>query len=278
MLRRAVPLAVTLLAIPAQAVILQGKVTSPFGRPVPGARIQLIALSAGTHSVANAVSGLDGSYEIRTDLTGRFVLLTTSFSYAPQISPDFYGGRTNLLTRDVILDPAAITPRETTLPTGLDSSLAQATSRVTQIAADRLTTRAFLPNELPLAPATILNESGMIGQRAFLSFRGANPDANAVLLDGVPIQPRPASPPSPPRPRSSSRPAPTRSTRWPRKPEPSRSRPPTPPAFIPPSSIAATPATCTAGATKRPSPSPTPAPASSPPSPVSTPRTPCRQS
>jgi vitamin B12 transporter len=189
MLRRAVPLAVTLLAIPAQAVILQGKVTSPFGRPVPGARIQLIALSAGTHSVANAVSGLDGSYEIRTDLTGRFVLLTTSFSYAPQISPDFYGGRTNLLTRDVILDPAAITPRETTLPTGLDSSLAQATSRVTQIAADRLTTRAFLPNELPLAPATILNESGMIGQRAFLSFRGANPDANAVLLDGVPIQP-----------------------------------------------------------------------------------------
>ncbi len=175
-------------AIPARAVIVQGKVTSPLGRPVPGARIQLIDLSNATRSVANAVSGVDGEYEIRSSLSGRFLLLTTSLNYAPQISLDFYASRTNLITRNIVLDPASLTPLHSDLPFGLETPLAQLSAHVTEIPADRLTQRAFLPDEFPLAPATLLLDSGQTGQPTTLFFRGGPVDGNAVLLDGQQVQ------------------------------------------------------------------------------------------
>ncbi len=185
---RLLPVFLLALTIPAHAVIVRGKVTSPLGRPVPGARIQLIDLSNATRSVANAVSGVEGEYEIRMSLGGRFLLLTTSINYAPQISTDFYANRTNLITRNIALDPASLTPVETSLPSGFDGSLAQLSARLTQTPADRLTLRDFLLNELPLAPATLLLQSGQTGQPASLLFRGAPSDANAVLFDGQPVQ------------------------------------------------------------------------------------------
>jgi vitamin B12 transporter len=186
--RRLLPVFLLVSAIPAHAIIVQGKVTSPLGRPVPGARIQLIDLSDATRSVANAVSGIDGEYEIRTSLSGRFLLLTTSLNYAPQISTDFYGNRTNLITRNVALDLASLTPLETDLPFGLKTPLAQLSARLTQVPADRLTLRAFLPDELPLAPATLLLESAQAGQLAAVLFRGGPENGDAVLVDGQPVQ------------------------------------------------------------------------------------------
>ena len=185
---RLLPVILLALALPAHAVIVQGKVTSPLGRPVPGARIQLIDLSNATRSVANAVSGLDGEYEIRSSLGGRFLLLTTSSAYAPQISTDFYASRTNLITRHIALDPASLTPLQTSLPSGFETPLPQLSARLTQIPADRLILRDVLPGELALAPATLLMQSGQTGQTATLLLRGAPSDANAVLFSGQPIQ------------------------------------------------------------------------------------------
>ncbi len=175
------------LTLRAHAVIVQGKVTSPFGRPVAGARIQLIDLRL-TRSVANAVSGVDGTYEIRTNFSGRFLLLTSSAYFAPQIGTAFYAGRTNLITREIALNPASLFPLESTLPGGMPTPLAQLSAHLSPIPADRLLTRAFLANELPLAPATLLSTSAQTGQPAALFVRGAPADALAVLLDGQPIQ------------------------------------------------------------------------------------------
>ncbi len=186
------PLLAALLAlctIPAQAVIVQGKVTSPFGRPVPGARIQLVSLSGSTRSVANAVSGLDGTYEIRSTLAGRFLLLTTAAAFAPQIGLDFYGSRTNLLTRNIFLDLSSLTPILTAVPSGFERPILQHSNRVTQVPADRILTRALLPHELPLAAAALLNARGQTGQPSLVSIQGSPTSANAVLLDGQPIQP-----------------------------------------------------------------------------------------
>ncbi|ADW68377.1 TonB-dependent receptor [Granulicella tundricola] len=185
---RLLPLALLSLAVPAHAVVVQGTVTGPFGQPVPGARIQLIQLGAGTRSVADAVSGVDGEYEIRTDVAGRFLLLTASPYFAPQIGVDFYAGRTDLVTRDITMDPSSLTPLKTTLPNNLDTPLAQLSTLLTQLPADHLLTPAQIPSQLPFAPATFLVQTGQQGQPAALYLRGANPDANAVLLDGQPIQ------------------------------------------------------------------------------------------
>ena len=188
--RRILPLLLLAsLATPAHAVIVQGKVTSSFGSPVPGARIQLVSLSGSTRSVANAVSGLDGTYEIRSTLAGRFLLLTTAASFAPQIGTDFYAGRTNLLTRNIFLDLGSLTPILTAVPSGFERPILQQSNRVTQISADRLLTRAFLPRELPLAAATLLTTRGQTGQPSLVFIQGAPTDATAVTLDGEPIQP-----------------------------------------------------------------------------------------
>jgi vitamin B12 transporter len=181
-------LALGLFTIPAHAVIVQGKVTSPLGRPIAGARIQLIDLSAGTRSVANAVSGLDGSYEIRTGYAGRFLLLTTSFTYAPQIGDSFYAGRTNLIVRDIAMDLASLTPLETELPSGFLSTLAILSRHVAQVAADQVLTRQFAAEELALAPAAVLNTEGQTGQRADLLLQGGPADGLAVVLDGQPVE------------------------------------------------------------------------------------------
>jgi vitamin B12 transporter len=185
---RLLPVFLSALAIPAHAVIVQGRITSPLGRPVPGARIQLIDLLTGARSVANAVSGIDGEYEIRTSLSGRFLLLTTSVNYAPQISPDFYGSRTNLIRRDVALDPSSLTQLTTDLPFGLATPLAQLSVFLTQIPADRLVNRAFIPDELPLTPAAFLLESGQTGQPAHVVMQGASSNGNGILFDGQQVQ------------------------------------------------------------------------------------------
>jgi iron complex outermembrane receptor protein/vitamin B12 transporter len=56
-------------------VVVHGVVTDALGRPVPGARIQLIQ---GPRPVAIGIAGADGSFEIRSTLAGRFVLLTSA--------------------------------------------------------------------------------------------------------------------------------------------------------------------------------------------------------
>jgi vitamin B12 transporter len=176
------------LALPAQAVIVRGTVTSPLGRPVPGARVQLISLSHGVRSLADTVAGVDGTYEIRTDLSGRFLLLTASTTFAPQIGLDFYAGRTDLLTRNIVLDRQALTQQLTRLGNGLETPLAQLSSPLSQIPPDRLIPRAVIADELPQGPATVLVQTGQQGQPAALWLRGANPEANAVLFDGVQTQ------------------------------------------------------------------------------------------
>ena len=181
----------TLATATAHAVVVRGTVSGPLGKPVPGARVQLIGLTqlgSGPRAVGDAISGIDGTYEIRTDLSGRFLLLTSSAVYAPQLGTDFYAGRTDLLTRDVTLDFKQVAAAETGLPNGMIEPLAQLTSPVTQVPADRLLLRALLPDELPLTPGTVLNTAGQMGQPTELLFRGAGPEANAVLLDGSPVQ------------------------------------------------------------------------------------------
>lgn len=185
---RLLPLAaLLLLPLSARAVIVRGTVTDPLGRPVPGARVQLIALTPATRSVADALTAADGSYSIRTDLSGRFLLLTSAATLPPQIGRDFYAGRTDLLLRDIMLDPASLTPLASTLSTGLPTPLPELPTPPTQIPADRLLPRALLSDELPLAPASFLLPLGQLAQPTLLFLRGADPASTAVLFDGIPI-------------------------------------------------------------------------------------------
>ncbi|WP_245817903.1 TonB-dependent receptor [Granulicella rosea] len=166
----------------AHAVVVHGRVTDPQGRPVSFARVQLIQ---GGRSVAFALSGPDGTYEMRSSASGRFVLVTTSARLAPGIGESFYGGRTAVVTRDISLDPTAIQPAQPLLQSGLAGPMARVTGSSAYVAHDDLRTRLDLLDDLRLTSGATISQIGQTGSPAGLMLRGGDAQANAVLIDGV---------------------------------------------------------------------------------------------
>jgi iron complex outermembrane receptor protein/vitamin B12 transporter len=179
------------LTVPAHAVIVRGKVTTAFGVPLPGSRVQLIRLTGGARNAADTIAGIDGSYELRTDLSGRFLLLTSPSINAPQFAPQlgyaFYGGRTDLLTFDIALDASAITPQVSAQPTLIPTPLAQLSDPPSQTPADQLLPQATVLPELRPLPSAFVVQSGQTGAPATLYLRGA--PITKALIDGVSAEP-----------------------------------------------------------------------------------------
>ncbi len=183
-------LAFGMAAPAAHAVIVRGHVTTQLGQPLPGSRVQLIRLDEGARNVADTITGVDGAYELRTDLAGRFLLLTSPSmlapQYAPQIGNSFYGGRTDVLTVDIALDASAIVPQRSGLSTQLDTPLRQLAEDAFQVPADQLLTRATAAPELRFGPGAFVVQRGQTGEPAWLLLRGA--PVGRVLVDGIPAE------------------------------------------------------------------------------------------
>jgi iron complex outermembrane receptor protein/vitamin B12 transporter len=179
-------LAISLIfTTPARAVVVHGVVTDALGRPVPGARIQLIQ---GPRPVAIAIAGADGSFEIRSTLAGRFVLLTSAAAFYPGIGQDFYGGATDQVTENVVLETSSVQQQVTVTATGLPTPLAQSSSAVTLIPQSDLATSIGVVDALRQSPGVDMVETGQAGGVTSLFVRGGNSDANKVLIDGIPAE------------------------------------------------------------------------------------------
>jgi iron complex outermembrane receptor protein/vitamin B12 transporter len=175
--------AILLLAIPARAVVVRGSVTSPLGVPLANARIQLIQ---GGKTAAFTFSLLDGTYEIRSAVPGRFVLLVSVRPFTPSIGQPFYGGLTAVITRDIVMEYSTVTPQLTTTATGIPTPLPQIPSAITLIPEAALSTQIGILNDLRQSPGTFVVQTGQAGSPAGLYIRGGSPDANQVLIDGIP--------------------------------------------------------------------------------------------
>ncbi len=168
-----------------RAVVVRGVVTDGQGRAVPNARVQLIF---GASTASYTVTRGDGSFEIRDGDAGRFVLLTSAVTFAPNISEDFYGGKTDIVTRPVVLSPTEIRTEVSVTATGLATPLPQLTAPVELIARDALATRVGVVDEMRLAPGVVVVQQGQAGGVASLFVRGGGSDATKVLFDGVPAE------------------------------------------------------------------------------------------
>jgi vitamin B12 transporter len=177
-------LAVFVLALSAHAVIVRGIVTDPLGAAVVGARVQLIQ---GKSMAAFTITGNDGTYEIRSTAPGRFVLLTSAPTFTPNIGGDFYGGRTDVVTRNVVLSIAAVKTDVSVTATGIPTPIQQLSSAVSLISQADLVTQLGIVNDMRQAPGVALVQTGQTGGVTSLFVRGGNSTANEVLLDGIPI-------------------------------------------------------------------------------------------
>jgi Outer membrane cobalamin receptor protein len=178
--------AILILAVPgARAVIVRGTVTDPLGATVAGARVQLIQ---GKSAIAASLTGIDGSFEIRSTAPGRFLLLTSARTFTPNIGQDFYGGRTDVVTRNVTLEVASVTSAVTVTATGIPTPIQQVSSPVTLIPQSDLATQVGIVDDLRQSPGAVAVQSGQYGGVASLFVRGGNSDANKVLIDGIPAE------------------------------------------------------------------------------------------
>ncbi|HEV2710693.1 MAG TPA: TonB-dependent receptor [Edaphobacter sp.] len=178
--------AILLIAIPcARAVIVRGTVTDPLGAAVAGARVQLIQ---GKSAIAVSRTGLDGSFEIRSTAPGRFLLLTSALTFTPNIGQDFYGGRTDVVTRNVTLEVASVTSAVTVTATGIPTPIQQVSSPVTLIPQSDLATQVGIVDDLRQSPGAAAVQTGQYGGATSLFVRGGNSTANKVLIDGIPAE------------------------------------------------------------------------------------------
>ena len=169
-------------AAPVRAVVVRGVVTDALGRPIPGARIQLIQ---GPRPVAIAIAGVDGYFEIRSALAGRFVLLTSALTFYPGIGQNFYGGATDQITENIVLETASLHEEITVTATGLPTPVQQSSSAVTLIPESDLATSVGVVEALRQSPGVAVVQTGQYGGVTSLFVRGGNSTANQVLIDGI---------------------------------------------------------------------------------------------
>jgi len=167
---------------PARAVVVRGVVTDALSRPVSGARVQLIQ---GPHPVAIAIAGADGVYELRSALSGRFVLLTSALTFYPGIGHYFYGGATDQITQNIVLEAASLQEEITVTATGLPTPIQQSSSAVTLISESDLATSVGVVDALRQSPGVAVVQTGQYGGVTSLFVRGGNSTANQVLIDGI---------------------------------------------------------------------------------------------
>ncbi len=169
-------------AVSSEAVIVRGTVTDPLGAAVPGAAVQLIQ---NKQIVGSARSGSDGSFEIRSTATGRFLLLTTAPTFTSGIGQAFYGGRTDLVTRNVTLEIASVTAQMTVTATGIPTPIQQASSAISLVPFSVLQARVGITDDLRQSPGIAAVQTGQYGGVTSLFVRGGNSDANKVMVDGI---------------------------------------------------------------------------------------------
>jgi vitamin B12 transporter len=177
--------AAALLTPPAQAVIVRGTVTTPFGVPLGNARVQLIQ---GQQVAAFVFTQMDGTYEVRSASSGRFLLLTAAAPYTPSIGQDFYGARFAVVTRNIVMQYTTITPQLAVTATDIPTPLQQIPSAITLIPQSALATQTGILNDLRQSAGMNVVQTGQAGGPINLYIRGGSPDANKVLTDGVPSE------------------------------------------------------------------------------------------
>jgi vitamin B12 transporter len=177
--------AAALLPLPAQAVIVKGTVTTPFGVPIGNARVQLIQ---GKGVAGYTFTQQDGTYEVRSAASGRFLLLTAAAPYTPSVGQDFYGARTAVITRNIVMQYSTITPELTVTSSGIPTPIQQIPAGITLIPQSDLATQIGIANDLRQSEGTNVVQTGQAGGPIALYIRGGSPDANKVLTDGVPSE------------------------------------------------------------------------------------------
>lgn len=181
-----VPLALVaclLAAAPADAGRLSGTVVDPQGRPIPGARVQVVAPSG---AAREARTGPDGAFAVESIATG--ALVVRAFADGLQADPVALTAAPDAdLRATITMRLRAVTDTIVVSATSLEAPLSTLPASTTVLSADdlRVSQAETLADALRRVPGLGVAASGGRGAVTSLFPRGGESDYTLVMLDGL---------------------------------------------------------------------------------------------
>jgi len=163
---------------------LNGVVKDPLGAIVVAATVELVNDKS---IVKTTKTDAAGSYLFEVETPGRYRVRASAPTFQMTTSQAMYLGRSTKAVLDVTLATQTLTQEVSVTASASPTPIAQIGSSVTVLTSSDYQNYAEVQDPLRLIPGLQITQTGQVGGTTGLSIRGANTDANKVLIDGVPV-------------------------------------------------------------------------------------------
>ena len=163
---------------------LRGTVLDPLGAVIPRAEVILLRNSA---TVAQTTTDDLGVFVFSSLKPGRYRVRASSSGFSAQESSVVYVGKTGTSLVTVSLELGVVAQRIVVSTTGIPIPDSQVGASISTIPHEDLERKLDVSDALRVIPGIQVLQTGQRGGTTDLFVRGGNPDANKVLLDGIPV-------------------------------------------------------------------------------------------
>ncbi|HEV2962385.1 MAG TPA: TonB-dependent receptor [Candidatus Angelobacter sp.] len=174
----------TLPVFAADTGTLRGTVTDPLAAVIQGAKVELLHDGK---QISSITTGQDGKFQFTSLAPGHYRVRAVAPTFASQDSPTIYVGGGNSAEVNLTLGLGTISQQIVVSSTGTEVPLSQVGASVSVISNDQFQDKLDLLEPLRQAPGAQILQGGQRGGITALFVRGGNPNANKVLLDGIPM-------------------------------------------------------------------------------------------
>jgi len=171
-------------AFAAEPGALHGTVRDPLGAIVVGATVELVN---GTAIVKTTTTDASGSYSFDAPAAARYRVRALAPTFQSTTSDSVYLAKSARAELDITLATQTLTQQVSVTATATPTPVAQIGASVTVLTADDYRQYTEVQDPLRQIPGLQVTQTGQLGGTSGLSIRGGNPDANKVLIDGVPV-------------------------------------------------------------------------------------------
>jgi vitamin B12 transporter len=171
-------------ALAAEQGSLHGTVSDPLGAIVAGAKVELLKETA---VVKTTTTDGAGNYVFDVPENARYSVRAVAPTFQSTTSQSIYVTKSAKAELDITLATQTLTQQVSVTATATPTPIAQIGASVTVLTADDYRQYTEVQDPLRQIPGLQVTQIGQLGGTTGLSIRGANTDANKVLIDGVPV-------------------------------------------------------------------------------------------
>jgi vitamin B12 transporter len=171
-------------ALAAEQGSLRGTISDPLGAIVVGAKVELLN---GTALVKTTTTDGAGSYTFDVPENARYTVRAVAPTFQSTTSQSIYVAKSAKAELNITLATQTLTQQVSVTATATPTPIAQIGASVTVLTSEDYRQYTEVQDSLRQIPGLQVTQTGQLGGTTALSIRGANTDANKVLIDGVPV-------------------------------------------------------------------------------------------